>query len=53
LRYGKLKFIEVERSPWTAADALVGLLECMAEPDRGSGAGEGARPTKAYITNFS
>jgi hypothetical protein len=36
----------VGRSPWTAADALVGpRLSALVEPDQGSGAGEGARPT--------
>ena len=44
----------VGRSLWTAADALVGL--CFAygwlKPDRGSGAGEGARPTSIYLTSY-
>jgi hypothetical protein len=36
----------VGRSPWTAADALVGpLFNALEEPDQGSGAGGGARPT--------
>ncbi len=42
----------VGRSPWTAADALVGLAcnisNAFAESrTRGSGADEGVRPTKA------
>jgi len=43
----------VGRSPWTAADALVGLrLSALAEPDQGgSGADEGVRPTAIRMAN--
>ena len=41
------KFVDkVGQSPWTADDALVGLLRSTEEPDQGSGADEGVRPTQ-------
>ena len=62
------KFVEnlrkVGRSPYllgavTAADALVGLcFSCVGRAgprgrsERGAAAGEGARPTASYLTNF-
>jgi len=40
----------VGRSPWTAADAPVGLLSVAPRrPDQGSGADEGVRPTNATL----
>ena len=38
----------VGRSPWTAADARVGrFLTALQEPDQGSGADAGVRPTRS------
>jgi hypothetical protein len=48
------KFVDrVGRSPWTAAEARVGLHGSMEEPDQGSGADEGVRPTATYLADFS
>jgi hypothetical protein len=47
------KFVDnVGRSPWTAADALVGPHRSTEEPDQGSGADEGVRPTAIYFADF-
>ena len=42
------------RSPWTAADAPVGLVFRVERKSRtrGSGADEGVRPTANYVANF-
>ena len=37
------------RTPWSAADALVGLLVATRRADQGSGADEGVRPTYCSI----
>jgi hypothetical protein len=42
---------QVGRSPWTADDALVGLHRSTEEPDQGSGADEGVRPTAIQGTS--
>jgi hypothetical protein len=41
-----MKFAFVGRGPRPAADATSALF---GEPDRGSGAGEGARPTSTHV----
>jgi hypothetical protein len=37
------------RTPWSAADAPSALIGNSAEPDRGSGADEGVRPTVSSV----
>ena len=39
----------VGRSRWTSADAPAGLARVPRQPDRGSGADEGFRPTTVKI----
>jgi hypothetical protein len=47
------RFVDkVGRYPWTAADALVGLLCLTEKPDQGSGADEGVRPTAIYVAEL-
>ena len=36
------------RTPWSAADAHVGFFRMTAQPDQGSGADEGVRPTPNF-----
>jgi hypothetical protein len=36
------------RTAWTAADGIGGRAGCAGEPDRGSGADEGIRPTAEF-----
>jgi hypothetical protein len=47
------KWVRVGRSPWTAADALVGFIwSRIKSRTRGSGADGGVRPTRINFAEF-